>query len=215
MHRALSSYSAIRRRVRWLNRLPALLCVALILALSLSCNESLPPYDIPSTLFTGVIRPRFVNSKGTHLWVLLTVQNTFDETLQDAASLVGNLEIVLARDPSIHKTVTLDSRSLLYHFNGLLGYPNYANVPSIDQRGILTINSKDSVCFFYDWTFVSDDSLYLPTQVFHMHEDPKYPGHFIADPETFILKGYVQVFTRTGLVIFEPVNYVLNYDSPS
>ena len=48
-----------------------------------------------------------------------------------------------------------------------------------------------------------------------MHEDPRYPGNFMADPETFILRGYVQVFTRTGLVIFEPVNYVLDFYQPS
>ena len=214
MRRALSTYSAIRHRVRRLNRVPALLSVALILALSLSCNESLPPYDIPATLFTGTIRATFNRSQGVHLWVILSVQNTFDETLQDVPSLTGRLEIVLARDPSIHKTVTLDSRNLLYHYNSLLGYPNYANVPNL-TGGVLTINSRDSVRFFFDWTFTSDDGLYLPTQVFHMHEDPVYPGNFIADPETFILRAYVQVFTKTGLVIFEPVNYVLNFYQPS
>lgn len=214
MHRALSSYVAIRRQVGWLRRIPRLVSVALVLVLSLSCDESLPPYDVPSNLFRGTIRPTFIQL-GSHLWIILTVQNTFDETLQDVANLKGSLEIVLARDPSIHKTVTLDSRNLLYHFNERLGYPLYANVPAIDQRGILTINSKDSVRFFYDWTFMSDDSLYLPTQVFRMHEDTRYPGNFIAEPETFILKGYVQVFTRTGLVIFEPVQYVLNFYLPA
>jgi hypothetical protein len=213
MHRAVSLYSAIRCRVRRLSRIPALLSVALVLALSLSCNESLPPYDIPTTLFTGTIRPIFVQ-RGSHLWVILTVQNTFDETLQDVPSLKGSLEIVLARDPSIHKTVTLDSRNLLYHFNALLGYPSYANVPNL-AGGVLTINPRDSVCFFYDWTFTSDDSVYLPTKVFHMHEDPVYPGNFIADPEIFILRGYVQVFTKTGLVTFNPVNYVLNFYLPA
>ena len=214
MHRTISTYSAIRYRVRWLSRVPALLSVALVLALSLSCNESLPPYDIPATLFTGTIRPMFVRTQGTHLWVILKIENTFDETLQDVPSLTGRLEIILARDPSIHKTVTLDSRNLLYHYNALLGYPNYANIPNL-TGGILTINSRDSVRFFYDWTFTSDDSLYLPTKVFHMHEDPRYPGNFMADPETFILRAYVQVFTKTGLVIFEPVNYVLNFYQPS
>jgi len=199
--------------VRASSRILLLLPLAVVLALSLSCDESLPPYDIPSTLFRGTIRPMFLQL-GSHLWIILTVQNTFDETLQDAFSLTGKLEIVLARDPSIHKTVTLDSRNLLYHYNGLLGYPSYANVPSI-VGGVLTINSKDSVCFFYDWRFVSDDNVDLPTKVFHMHEDPKYPGNFIADPEIFILRGYVQVFTKTGLVIFEPVNYVLNFYLPA
>jgi hypothetical protein len=212
MHRSLS-YSAIRCGVKRLRRILPLLSLAIVLVLSLSCDESLPPYDTPATLFRGTIRPMFVQ-QGSHLWVILTVQNTFDETLQDVPSLKGSLEIVLARDPSIHKTVTLDSKDLLYHFNGLLGYPNYANVPNL-TGGVLTINPKDSVRFFYDWTFTSDDGVYLPTKVFHMHEDPKYPGNFIADPETLILRGYVQVFTKTGLVIFEPVNYVLNFYLPA
>ena len=214
MQGALSSYSAIRCRVRWLSSVPVFLSVALVLALSLSCNESLPPYDVPSTLFTGTIRPMFVHTRGTHLWITLTVQNTFDETLQDVPSLRGNLEIILARDPSIHKTVTLDSKDLLYHYNALLGYPNYANVPNL-AGGVLTINSKDSVCFFYDWQFTSDDGVYLPDQVFHMHANPQFPADSIADPEIFILKGYMQVFTKTGLVVFEPVNYVLNFYLPA
>jgi len=214
MYLSLSSYSAIRRWGRWLNCIPALSFLAIVLAISFSCNESLPPYNTPTTLFKGTIYPRFVNSKGTHLWVLLTVQNTFDETLQGNAELVGELDIVLARDPSIHKTVSLDSRSLLYHFNALLGYPTYANVPSIDSHGVLTINSQDSVSFFYNWDFTSDDSLYLPT-MFVMHEDPTSPGHLIASPETLILRGYVQMFTKIGLVTFQPVEYVLKYESPS
>jgi hypothetical protein len=181
--------------------------------MSFSCNESLPPYDVPSGLFAGTIHPMFVQ-QGSHLWVILTIQNAFDETLQDVPSLKGNLEIVLARDPSIHKTVALDSRDLLYHYNALLGYPSNANVPNL-AGGVLTINARDSVRFFYNWTFTSDDSLYLPTQVFHMHEDPKYPGNFIADPEILILRGYIQVFTKTGLVIFEPVNYILNFYLPA
>ncbi len=214
MHRALSSYSSIRRWRRLLHCIPVLGSLVVVLALSLSCDESLPPYKVPTALFKGTIYPRFVNQQGagTRLWVVLTVQNTFDETLQGVASLVGELDIVLARDPSIHKTVALDSRSLLYHFNTLLGYPGNANVPNF-AGGVLTINSGDSVRFFYAWDFTSDDSVYLPTQVFNMHEDPLHPGYFIAEPETLILTGYVQMFTQIGLVTFQPVEYILNYET--
>jgi hypothetical protein len=214
MHWALSPYSTLLRWRRCLSQIPKVISIALLLGLNLSCDESLPPYEIPQTLFKGTIRPVFVTTRGVHLWIILTAQNTFDETLQDVPSLKGSFEIVLARDPSIRKTVTFDSKDLLYHYNGLLGYPNYANVPNL-AGGVLTINSKDSVRFFYDWMFMSDDSVYLPKQVFHLHEDTQYPGNFIADPEIFILKGYVQMFTRTGLVIFEPINYVLNFYLPA
>ena len=132
--------------------------------------------------------------------------------LQDTAKLTGSFEIVLARDPTVRKTVTLDHNSLLFHYNLMAGYPTYANFPNIDARGILTVNTRDSVSFFYPWDFIADDTTNLAESVFEFAPDPQFPTHLISKPEKFILSGYVQVFTRVGLVIIDPVSCVVIYD---
>ena len=198
---------------RWIGRRYSPLLLSVSLALLLSCDESLPPYSVPGVLFKGSIYPEFVKAKsGSALWVFMSVQNTFDETLQDTVQLTGTLEIILARDPTIRKTVTLNQGSLLYHFNTILGFPTYANYPSINSHNILTVNSKDSVSFFYSWNFVDDNNVNLPAGVFVMHRDTANTVHIYASPETFIVQGSVQVFKKVGLVILQPVSYVVNYE---
>jgi hypothetical protein len=186
--------------------IPLFASLLLVLLLNLSCDESLPSYSIPATIFESSISPLFVKTRdGPRLWVYLTVKNTFDETLQDTASLVGSLEIILARDQSIRKTVAFN-RNYIYR-----NYP-YPSTPSIDQNNILTFNSGDSLTFLYQWNFMSDNNIFLPQQVFTLTKDPNDPTHLTAAPETFIVRGSVQIFSRIGQVIFEPIDYILYYE---
>jgi hypothetical protein len=200
-------------RIPFLSEILLFALLTLLLSLKLTCNESLPPYSAPGSVFKGSIYPRPVTLKGEpQLRVLMTAQNIFDETLQDTAKLTGSLEIILASDQSLRKTVTLDTTNLLYHYNMILGYPTFSNIPSLNEHGVLTIDPKDSVSFCYLWNFVTDDNTNL-LSLFHLTPDPRDPFHMLGARTTFIVRGSIQIFTGFGLVAFQPINYILSYGS--
>jgi hypothetical protein len=187
------------RPARWTNRKGALYVLCLVAICLIACNETLPPYAEPQTPFSGVIYVRY-QSRIQTLTITLTVKSTFDETLQDTAKLAGALQIVLADAPQYSKTVSIDRK-------------NFITYGSLDpQTGLLTVNSGDSLSFVYNWDFVTDNGAVLPTDVFVKQPDPQFPGRTISPPETFIVSGVVQVFTRFGQVTFFPIRFVMNYD---
>lgn len=164
----------------------------------LSCDEVLPPHTEPQALFRSAIYCHYP-SKYQTLALTVTVTNTFDETLQDTARLAGTLEIVMADAPEYRKTITIDRRM----------FPAYGLYDP--QTGIMTVNSGDSLSFVYFWDFFTDNGTYL-RDVFARQPDPKYPGRIVSPPVTFIVSGFIQVFTRFGQVTFSPVRFVMIYD---
>ncbi len=184
-----------------LHRKPTVIVWICALALFVSsCDESLPLYTEPPTPFKGTIDPEYRwGGLGSQLWIHINVRNTFDETLQDRERLTGTLEIILARDPQYHKTVTLNGDFIV-------------NSPGVTrQNGQVTVNQGDTLKLVYKWDFFDDDGTYLPQKVFHVHGEPGFPDILVADPETFVLKGSFQVFDKMGQLTFLPVEYVLTY----
>jgi hypothetical protein len=168
-----------------------------------SCDESLPPHVQPAILFRGVLRPQTVPTHGySALYVWMTVTNIFDETLQAPAAVQGNMVITLERDPSIHKTVTVDKTLLLI-------------TDDLRPQGQVTLNPGDSLAFVFKWTdFIDDNGNSLLTTVFHDLPDPFDPTKRIPVPETFIVRGSLQVFSTFGSVSFQPVELVFQYYFP-
>ncbi len=161
---------------------------------SLSCNESLPVYQSPSSAFRGTISANYFQGKGA-LVIRAVVWNTFDETLQDFATLAGTLEIIMKRDQQYHRTVDLSADLLSYS-------PN-----RFDQTGRMTIDPGDSLVFVYEWPFIDDNGVSLPTTVFRIMST----GENHALEETFIIKGTLSVFFRTPDVVFEPIECPVTY----
>lgn len=90
------------------------LLAALLVAVSLTCEETLPPFEDPAnTIKAGVLRTRYVLVVDDNsMEILLTVRHQYDETLEGVTNLDGSVTITSARLPSIHRTVNFNYTSL-------------------------------------------------------------------------------------------------------
>jgi hypothetical protein len=169
----------------------------LLSCMGVSCNESLPSYEEPKSLFAGTLTPEFRYRSG--LWVHIDVRNTFDETLQGRERLTGTLEIVLMRDQQYRKTVALNSDFIVASAGVTRSY---------DQ---VTVNWGDTLKLLYKWDFYDDNGNFLPVDVFHVHGEPGFPDILVADPELFLIRGSFQVFDKRGQLTFQSTQYLLTY----
>jgi hypothetical protein len=172
----------------------SILCI--IVLTGIGCDESLPVYEAPKTLFESTLLPEYHWTRaGGEFWVSLNVKNIFDETFQLPGQPKGTLEIILKREPHYRKTVTIDENNLIT--TGV--YNSFAHT--------MTINSDQTLSLLYKWYFVDDSEVFLPYSVF----TPKGGGQGNAMPEVFIIKGSIQIFDTIGQVLFQPIEYTLNY----
>ena len=200
-----------------LKRLRAASVVVTALAMTLSfhsCNESLPLYQEPQTLFTATIDGEYWLSDVEHsMRVYFRITNVFDETIEDKAPFSGSIEIISARDSTIHKTFPLSSANL---------YVGFMPVP-----GTLRINPKETIVIKATWDFldnkvVDDNNRNLvgdsaSNPFFSFITDPACKYRKLARTEPLVLQGTVTLFQRSapikaGPTIF-PLCFVSNFVS--
>lgn len=151
------------------------------------CDESLPTYREPASVFSTSIRGDYALSViDNSMKVYVTVRNEFDETLQGQASFRGSVEIVSARDTQVRKTFQVSSRSL-------------ARAPGYDPAtGRLTFNSRDSLVFLFSWNLVDDRGVDLRSDFFRYVVDRSCSGRSLALPEPWILTTNLTIFDQRG-----------------
>lgn len=155
-----------------------------------SCNSELPPYHDPTELFRVEPSGLYVlSAQDNSLKVILTVINSFDETLDGEAVLEGTVRISLARSPDYEKNDSVDDANLIQ----VRSYN-----PSTKH---LTLDAGDSIRFLYSWNFIDDSGRDLRQEVFRYIRDTTCVerDRRIAVKETFLLSGEVNVFQRTRL----------------
>ncbi len=166
------------------------------------CDESLPPRNDPTNLFSARISGHYVYSKLFNgIVVNLTIVNEFDETFQEDALLDGSIRIVWERKPLLQKNLTFRDLSLTYA-------KNYDR-----RRGILTIDPGDSITFVYLWDLKTDQGVFIPADGFSYEEYMRCEPLRVTDrPEFFTLTGNVRIFDRLGSTPIGPTTYKLcNY----
>jgi hypothetical protein len=191
--------ASIRRRNELRRSLPLLLMLG-VAAFVPACDEQLPPRSDPKVLFTGSVTPQYIlffNENDVRLTV--NVANVFDETLQDTASLEGQLEIVLLRDPTIVRTIQLSPDSLL---------TTSMYDPSTHM---LTINPGDTLRMRAEWDLFDDRRDSLPGTVFKYYRDTACGLRDLALGESFLVRGSLSVFKRNGFVTIPPTGFNLCY----
>lgn len=134
-------------------------CIASISCLLLSCDESLPPREIPPQLFSAETNAVYDYYPGktpetyrNHIKIFVLIKNMYDETIQDTLNFFGtmriNWETQQPFDTLFSKEKTVDlNRS---HIKYMKQYD-----PSTK---IVTIDPSDSILIEYDWNFVTNDS---------------------------------------------------------
>jgi hypothetical protein len=172
------------------------IALAAALAVSVSCDESLPQYQDPSTVLLGTVRAQYVISfTDNSLHGFFTVKNVYEETFQGQAPLSGTLVMTAKRNPKVQKTFHLTANNITYA-------ANYDRA-----TGVLTIDPGDSVVFSSTWNFIDDAGQDLRSTFFRYVADTSCDGRSIAPDETFLLEGSVKVYDRLPDVPGGPTEY--------
>lgn len=164
-----------------------------------SCQESLPTYQEPQKFFSAGMNVHFsygpaLGQIDSSLLIYVNMRNVFDETFNSNVQIDGSVDIELARDPSFRKTFTI-SEAQIYSAK------NYD-----PQTKILTLDVGDSVRFKVAWNFVDENGRDLRKYIFkYILDSSCYFLRGFAAPETFIVRGQVRIFDKTGYVACPPL----------
>jgi hypothetical protein len=157
-----------------------------ILVFSLSCDESLPPRQNPSELFTAHLQGYYVYTQfANNVVINLIAVNNFDETLSDRVGLTGTIVITSNRDSSVHKTIQLSLSNMIHG--------TYDPV-----KGTLTVNPVDSVVIQVTWDFTDDEGGSLPNYFFQYSLDRSCKQRLVAKSETFTISGKAKLYSILG-----------------
>jgi hypothetical protein len=170
--------------------------LAAALAISMSCDESLPPYQNPSNVLEGNAKAEYVLSYAENsMHVSFTVKNVYEETFQDQAPLNGTLVMTSKRDSTVQKTFHLTPDNITYA-------ANYSK-----ETRILTLDPGDSVVLSSTWNFIDDAGEDLRLRFFRYAPDTSCSGRYIAPDETFVLQGSMKVYDKLADVKGGPIEY--------
>jgi hypothetical protein len=167
-----------------------------VMALSMSCDEALPPYQDPRNVLEGIFRAQYILLMDDNsLHVRVVINNAYDETLQGPALMQGTVHITSKSDLSIEKTLQYSAANIVHH----TAYNR--------TTGILTIDPKDSLVFEASWNFIDNAGGDVRQRLFQYVPDPSCGFRSIALEETFVLRGSFKVFERTSEVNVGPTEY--------
>jgi hypothetical protein len=168
----------------------------ILMALVMSCDESLPPYQDPRNILQASMRGRYVLSPDDNsLHVTLIVKNVYEETIQAQATLRGTIVVTAKRNSSIQITLPITANNITY-------------ATSYNRAtGILTIDPQDTVVFSASWSFIDNAGRDLRQMFFDYTPDPTCSFREIAAEETFILDGSVKVYDMISDVTAEPIEF--------
>ena len=130
-------------------------------AVAVSCQEGLPPYEEPRRVLAGEMAAAYVlTPTDNSVKICVTVNNVFDESLEARAQLRGTVEIVMASNPDIRKSVRLTPS-------------NIPHATGYDARiGVLRLDPGDSIQFGFWWDLVDDKGVDLRQAVYNMCRIP-------------------------------------------
>lgn len=185
------------------------------LTMIVSCKEELPTYKEPETLLTVTVEGQYWLSDTEHYVAgIIRITNIYEETLEGAASLSGEVTIAFARNPAIKKTLKLSSGNLI---SG-----------SYSAGGVLRINPKEVVVLKAVWSFPGDNvfvdggrdiahtSNGLPPFL-RLGKDSTCDKRQLAQPEDLLLQADVTVFSKKAPVTTDiavlPFCFISNFVS--
>lgn len=193
--------SMSRQRASRLTNIFATIVVAAVSLLLSTCTESLPPFQPPTLLFNGSFEPVYaLTPKENALHVLFWVCNTFDETLEGEGIFKGEVQLVLLRDPTVTKTLSLSKDNIIH-----------AKAYNPDT-GTLRIDPRDSIVFDVIWDLsqrplLNDKGQDMVNSFLKLQPDPGCVWRRTSEPEDFAVQGSIQIFSRGSPVSGRQVIY--------
>ena len=177
------------------------LFAVLLAAVSLTCEEALPPFEDPSNpIRAGVLRTRYVLVVDDNsMEITLTVRQQYDETLEGVTNLDGSVTIAAERIPSVQRTVS-------FNYTSLISYPNYNT-----STKVLRFDPGDTLIFRIRWDFVDDNGDSLKNSFFRYYRDPACSLRCIAEEEAFLLTAKLKLFDNVPAATYGPEQASLCY----
>ena len=170
------------------------LFAVLLVAVSLTCEEALPPFEDPSNpIRAGVLRTRYVLVVDDNsMEIMLTIRHQYDETLEGVTNLDGSVTITSARLPSIHKTIN-------FNYTSLTAAQRYDS-----STKTLRFDPGDTLIFRMRWDFVDDAGDSLRNTFFRYNADPNCKYRCIAEEEILLLTANLRLFDNVPSAAYGP-----------
>ena len=170
----------------------------IVIACSMSCDESLPPYLDPRNVFQATVRAQYILAiNDNSVLVFFVARNSYEETFQGPGVLSGTLKLTSRRDVTVQKTFELTAANLTHSTNYNSG------------NGILTVDPKDSVVFLARWNLTDDGGRDLREFFFSYRTDPTCTLRQIAREEIFVMQGSVKLYDKIETVSSRPTEFSL------
>ena len=191
-----------RANSRWI-----LVAVWSLLAVGLSCDESLPPRESPPTVLSSelsvidagkIVVIRNGLPAGTLGAVQIRVTNVYDDVLQDSSVLSGRVEIWMKQDPEVRAEFSLTQDDLVTY--RMLG------------GGRLTIGVDTTLILLRQWSHRTVSGVpfweYLPLfPGVTTHGEP----FCISNPTTYVVRCSLRLFKSYGQIQFPDLEVQLTY----
>ncbi len=138
--------------MRWLNMKSLL--PGLLLFISLSCDESLPPRETPPVAFRADYEVLFFGPyvtirngapTGTAGAFQISVTNVYDDVLQDSATVQVFLEVWIKDQPAAHTIVSADAGNL--------------KTAQLTGHGLITLEPSTPAVLLKQWSHRTQDSI--------------------------------------------------------
>jgi hypothetical protein len=200
-HQEDSAKRLLSRRVSPLTNILLKIALAVVSLFLSTCKESLPAYQTPTLLFEGSFQPVYaLTPKENALHLLFWVRNTFDETLEGNGVFNGEVQLVLLRDPTVTKTLSLSGANII---RAKAYNPN---------TGTLRIDPSDTVVFDVTWDLsqrplLNDNGQDMISRFLNLQPDPGCAFRHKSEPEDFAVQGSIQIFGSGSPVAGKQVIY--------
>lgn len=168
-------------------------CIGILLAcMMISCDETLPPRELPPTVLRGsltvlgaggmvLIRDSSTTAPRGPGALEVRVVNVYNEVLQDSAGILARIEIWMKNAPEKRSTVNLTESTLA--------------TTGIVRRGIATLAPDSTAILSSQWSHRTDDGtpywdLVPTTPAFTRSGEP----YCQSDTITFVVRGWARIF---------------------
>ncbi len=174
--------------------------------LALSCDESLPPRDQPGQFLSVVLNEygEVFNigpfSANTALF-RISVENTYDEVLQDSALMGGSVEVWDVARPNLRAVLPVKFAK---------------TVPPI-SGGVITLDPNTELLVMVDWSHyvkdaVTDTTIPIWSGVPSVAAIDSAGQEFqLVDPITIRARATIQPFKTAGILTMNQVQFVARY----
>jgi hypothetical protein len=184
------------------------------------CEDPLPAYVNPKDLLTATVTvvsdAKIVYTHGdvnnvddlriafssNSFIINIGVKNTFDETLQDVASIDGKVELFLENQPDVKATLPIKDINVVGNF--------------IDANNILTLDPDTTMWFKTSWKYKFDDGTWAFSRI--KYSESQKPGARpgtmlrVHDPAVLKVKANVRLFRAVNPARSKEISATLNFE---